>query len=312
MRECVIAVFGTTNETDAAASAVESSGIPASAIRRYRRDDPNAPQAVRDVETTAEQSSRPTPTAEDVHDQPASETTGGFWSWLFGEDTTYHSQREYDRDYATFNRAVERGYTILAVTVEDTQSARIVDVLSKHNPMELDTDTVSGSPREPKATDETTKAIPTPSAAPTGATTPTETTNEEVIPLGEEHLEVGKRQVDRTKHIRRYVVERPVEAQVNLRQERTTVERRPATERSQAMAADSFKEGTTEIHETKEEPVVNKTANVGEEVVVKKETTERPETVRDTVRKEEVDTETGTMSGRSRSAKEKSTDRSKT
>ncbi len=40
--------------------------------------------------------------------------------------------------------------------------------------------------------------------------------------------------------------------------------------------------------ETAEEPVVSKTARVYEEVGLRKEATERVETVRDTVRKEEV------------------------
>ena len=40
---------------------------------------------------------------------------------------------------------------------------------------------------------------------------------------------------------------------------------------------------------TAEEPVVAKTAHVVEEVVVGREATERTETVKDTVRREEVD-----------------------
>jgi stress response protein YsnF len=47
--------------------------------------------------------------------------------------------------------------------------------------------------------------------------------------------------------------------------------------------------GTVEVHQTAEEPVVNKTARVAEEVVVRKDVTERTETVRDDVRREEVD-----------------------
>ena len=43
------------------------------------------------------------------------------------------------------------------------------------------------------------------------------------------------------------------------------------------------------MRETGEEAVVAKTAKVVEEVVIARETTERTETVRDTVRKEEVE-----------------------
>jgi stress response protein YsnF len=44
-----------------------------------------------------------------------------------------------------------------------------------------------------------------------------------------------------------------------------------------------------EVRETSEEPVVAKTARVVEEVVVGREAIERTETVRDTVRREEVE-----------------------
>ena len=45
------------------------------------------------------------------------------------------------------------------------------------------------------------------------------------------------------------------------------------------------------MHQTAEEPVVSKTARVAEEVVVRKDATERTETVRDDVRREQVEVE---------------------
>jgi Domain of unknown function (DUF2382) len=50
----------------------------------------------------------------------------------------------------------------------------------------------------------------------------------------------------------------------------------------------AFKEGAVEMRESVEEPVVGKTARVVEEVVVGKESAERTETVKDTVRKGKV------------------------
>jgi stress response protein YsnF len=44
-----------------------------------------------------------------------------------------------------------------------------------------------------------------------------------------------------------------------------------------------------EVRETSEEPVIAKTARVVEEVVIGREATERTETVKDTVRREEVE-----------------------
>jgi uncharacterized protein (TIGR02271 family) len=124
-------------------------------------------------------------------------------------------------------------------------------------------------------------AIPAPATAGKG---------EEVIPLSEEQLDVGKRTVDRgTTRIRRYVVEKPVEQDVKLRGERVTVERRTLIGAEAAPGAGAFEERVVEVRETAEEPVVAKTAHVVEEVVVGREATERTETVKDTVRREEVD-----------------------
>ena len=111
---------------------------------------------------------------------------------------------------------------------------------------------------------------------------------EEVIPLAEENIEVGKRMVDHgTTRIRRYVVETPVEREVTLRGERVSIEHRQPVETS--VPGHAFEERTVEVHETEEVPVVEKTARVVEEVAIRKEETERTETVRDTARREEVE-----------------------
>jgi stress response protein YsnF len=90
--------------------------------------------------------------------------------------------------------------------------------------------------------------------------------------------------------IRRYVVRKPVEEQVTLRDETVSVERRrPVATTEAGVPSGAFEERTVEVHQTAEEPVVNKTAHIAEEIVVHKETTERTETVRDDVRREEVE-----------------------
>jgi uncharacterized protein (TIGR02271 family) len=121
--------------------------------------------------------------------------------------------------------------------------------------------------------------------------TPGTRATEEVIPLAEEQLTVGKRTVDRgTTRIRRYVIEKPVTETVNLRDEKVTIERRvPVGNRTPEGTA--FVEKTVEVRETTEEPVVDKVARVAEEVVINKTATERTETVEGTVRKEEIEVE---------------------
>ncbi len=114
--------------------------------------------------------------------------------------------------------------------------------------------------------------------------------NEEVIPLAEEVLVVGKRTVNTgTTRIRRYVVETPVEQQVSLVRERVVVERRrPATNK---VTGEVLTELTIEVVETDEVPVVAKSVQLREEIVVRTERTEHMETVRETVRQDEVEIE---------------------
>ena len=83
--------------------------------------------------------------------------------------------------------------------------------------------------------------------------------------------------------IRRFVVETPVEESVSLHSEKVTLERRPVTDGRPG--TDSFSDKTMEMTESAEEAVVSKTARVYEEVGLRKEATDRVETVRDTVRK---------------------------
>jgi len=117
-------------------------------------------------------------------------------------------------------------------------------------------------------------------------------TDQEAIPIVEERLTVGKREVNRGRvRIRSYVVETPVQEQVALRQEHVEVERRhvdrPVTAADQAL----FQERVIEATESSEEAVVAKEARVVEEVVVRKEAEERVQTVQDKVRRTEVEVE---------------------
>jgi uncharacterized protein (TIGR02271 family) len=112
---------------------------------------------------------------------------------------------------------------------------------------------------------------------------------ETTIPVVEEELQVGKREVERGGvRVESRVEEKPVTEQVQLREERVHVERRPV-DRPVTDADAAFREGTLEVTERAEEAVVGKTARVVEEVVVGKHVEERTETVSDTVRRTDVD-----------------------
>ncbi|MEN9934052.1 MAG: hypothetical protein RLZZ387_631 [Chloroflexota bacterium] len=114
------------------------------------------------------------------------------------------------------------------------------------------------------------------------------TGGEETLPVIEEELQVGKRQVQRGGvRVHTKVEERPVEEQVNLRDERVRVERRPV-DRPVGADMNVFKETSFEMTETAEEAVVQKRARVIEEVVVRKDVEDHTETIRDTVRRQDV------------------------
>jgi uncharacterized protein (TIGR02271 family) len=117
-------------------------------------------------------------------------------------------------------------------------------------------------------------------------------TGEVKIPVVEEELQVGTRQVRRG-GVRLYtrVVERPVEETVRLRDETVHVERRPVDRPATEADVAAAQEGTIEVTETDEEAVARKQARVVEEVVVRKDVQEQTEAVRDTVRRTEVEVE---------------------
>ena len=145
------------------------------------------------------------------------------------------------------------------------------------------------------------------STLPTGtATTGTVNAGDEaVIPVIEEELAVGKRQIQRGGvRVFQRVTERPVQESVSLHEEHVTIERVPV-DRAVTGADAAFREGTIEVTETAEVPVVAKSARVVEEVVVGKTATDRVETISDTVRRTDVEVEeipgttttTGTTTG---------------
>ncbi len=119
-----------------------------------------------------------------------------------------------------------------------------------------------------------------------------ETTNAKAIPIIEEKMEVGKREVETGGvRLKSRVVQEKVEENVNLRSEHVHVEQtlveRPAT----TADLEAFKEGTIEMKEYAEVPVVSKEAFVTGEVSLEKEVHENTETVQGTIRKTEVETE---------------------
>lgn len=122
-----------------------------------------------------------------------------------------------------------------------------------------------------------------------GATVQHATQDLEVIPVGEETLNVGTRLIaGETTRVRRFVVETPVEQAVTLREERVVVERRKPTAASAMTTQAILTETAFEMSDSFEVVDVWKSVRVTEEVVLRRDVSHRVETVRDTVRRDEV------------------------
>jgi uncharacterized protein (TIGR02271 family) len=201
----------------------------------------------------------------------------------------------YDEAYA-YAEGVRRGGALVVVESSDERAERGMAILQRLHPVDIHERTTQW-PQEgwtaaaAHARTAATTATATPGTQGRQRTPQRGMDDKEVrIPVVEEDISVGKREVERG-HVRIYsrVTEHPVEEAVRLREERVTVERRPvdrpATDADFAAAG----KDVIEMTETAEEPVVSKRARVVEEVVVHKEATERTETVRGTERHTDVD-----------------------
>lgn len=116
---------------------------------------------------------------------------------------------------------------------------------------------------------------------------------EETLTEVEEELSVGKRRVAKGGvRVTNRVSEQPVEKTVSLREERVKVDREEVDrEANEGELETAFEEKTVEMLGTAEEVEVRKQARVVEEVSLGKEAVEREKTVRDTVRRNEVEVE---------------------
>lgn len=117
-------------------------------------------------------------------------------------------------------------------------------------------------------------------------------TSEASVPVIEEDVNIGKREVSRGGvRVRSRIISRPVEETVRLREEHITVERKPADRDATEADFNDMADETIEVHAYGEEPVVSKRARVVEDVKVGKKVRERNETIRERSRKKEVDIE---------------------
>ncbi len=260
--------------------------------------------------------------------EQSSDTSGGTGNQSFPEASAglWDSLRDLflpEEDRHTYAEGLRRGGYLVSVHASDADYERVIDILDDEGTIDIDerssawrsegwtgtSDVLSGSSANlttgSSGTSGTATSTGSSLGAPSMSTASERTTGDrdEVIPVAEEELHVGKRDVSHGRvRVRSFVVERPVSEQVSLREEHVAVERRPVSGATQAgmLGGDPFQERTIEVEERAEEAVVSKEARVVEEVVVRKEAGQRTETISDTVRRTEVDVEDERSTGVSR------------
>ncbi len=221
-------------------------------------------------------------------DYNTGESIGGsisdFFSNLFGADDDPSVKDERD----LYAESVRRGSTAVTVKVEDNMVDKAADILNKNGAVDVDRRAAQYRAAGYKGFD--------PKAPPYNAEqTQTEYKNfadqgEVSLPVIEEQLNVGKRIVQRGGvRVHTTMTERPVEEQVTLREENVTVNRRPVDREFTDADRVTLNEGDFSVTTQAEEAVVGKQARVIEEVVIGKNVTERDETIRDTVKRSDVE-----------------------
>jgi hypothetical protein len=202
----------------------------------------------------------------------------GLWRRLFGRDIQQY-------EATLYGRSVGAGGVVLTVRVPEADTARAMRILNAHQAVDLSKRAehegliATAPPPKPAPV----RPMPA-SVAAAGAVS-----GEEVFALAEEQINVGKRLVQEgTTRIRRFVTETPVEAQVTLHEEHARVLRRASADPNYIRNID-WTEKTIEITETTEEPVVTKTVHITEEVIIQKEGSDHVKTLKDKVRRQQVD-----------------------
>jgi uncharacterized protein (TIGR02271 family) len=265
MDQTVIGVFDTYDHAERAKQQLIARGFSANDVQVRAHGA--------DLAGTGSSSTATTATTTTDHDVGFMDSVRNFFSDLFGPDAD---------DAGHYSEAVRRGGAVVAVTVSDesrVDSARealaatgAVDIEKRVSEWKQTGYQGYRSDAAPYTRDEIAQE------------------RARVIPVVEEELEVGKRQVDLgAVRVVSRMVETPVNESVTLREEHANIERRPVDRPASEADLANLRDESIEVRETAERAVVSKTARVVEEVTVGKTATEHTEQVSDSVRRTVVD-----------------------
>ena len=173
--QCVVAVYSSRDNAEQAYRAVLGSGVPEDHVRLSNQQR----SSVASADGTG-----------------ANSEGGSIWDWLFGSDVPEDDRRLYEGHMA-------KGGAALSVLVDAPLMAdldRVEGLLQQYNPVEMHEENLAGSTAESAGLGTATGQA---EYAAQGAE------REQVIPLPEEELKVGKRATETVKHIRTSATNEP-------------------------------------------------------------------------------------------------------
>ena len=244
--EYVAAFFDSEADAEAAVARIEAEGIPRDQIRVVA----GAPDA-------------------DADREAAEPRQKGFFEAL--ADMFMPAEDRY-----AYAEGLSRGGFLVSLYTTVDNRDRILDILDDAGTIDMDAREESwraegwaGYRAGEPLTQVDTSAASTPVAP--RSETDVEMPSEGKIDVVEERLRVGKRNAEQGRvRVRSYVVETPVEEEVDLRDETVRLERRPVDRAVSGDDASAFVDRTIEATETSEQAVVSKEARVTEEISLEK------------------------------------------
>ena len=310
MQHTLVAVFDNRSDAQQAQDDLVASGFAREYVR-LSEGDPTGQSSQSDTSLL-----NTTTTGSDVS---FGASIKNFFNDVFGTDRSEHAQ--------IYSEAVNRGHYVLTLSADsEPEVERAADIVERYGPVDIDEQAEqwragsglsSDAYRAGAGTQQQSQSASQQFTQSSGlgaaqgsvqggmsqTQTQTQTQNDMLqgsqqrsdttaIPVIQEELKIGKRQVERGGvRIYQRVVETPVNESIGLREEHVQVQRRAVDKMVDPADVNAFQESTIELRETAEEAVVAKSARVVEEVLVGKEVTQREQQISDTVRRTEVEVE---------------------
>jgi uncharacterized protein (TIGR02271 family) len=263
--ETLVAVYDTPDHADAAVKALKAAGFAESDISIFDS------ARLKGGKVTMSSGVRET----------------GLWHRLFGTDV-------YEHEADIYGQTIEDGGVVISVRVPESEVAHASAVLNIHRPVDVHDRAVTSGiapAAHVEAVEKKLADVPLAAMQQVAVSPKLAAAQPDVLRLAEEHLEVGKEMAEtgRTR-IRRFVTEREVAADVTLHEEHAEVLRKAISDPKYVGDID-WADDTIEVIETAEHALANKTARIVEEVSLKKIGSDHVETIRDKIRRQQVEIE---------------------